>query len=421
MNKPEIERHGNSFVLAWRSDNIGFGIERIVETKFDGLKCMLVVEGWTETRRTNLAAPISMRLNSLDDQRKVTEFLAKRVNSFPHEKWETMVLQMCRMVSEMWYETQPIIDLATYEGTRVEYVVGGLMPEHETTVLYGDGESAKSLCALMLSACLKTGTTLPWGDRPKQQNVLYLDWETNANTIASRIRRICMGMSMVVPKIQYRTCYRSLLDDQEAIRNEISRNDINTVIIDSIGFAMGGSLNDDDVARAAMSVLRSFEGTTRLVVAHVSKAQADMEKGRARPFGSIFFWNGMRSGIEVRRAQDQPEDDVINVGLYHQKANDGAHHKPVGLRISFDGLVGPIAFDLEDMAQVPELGVRLSMSSRVRSFLKTGSKTTPEISEYLESTDAATRTTLRRMKDVIQLTPGTQGRGNSTTWGLAGD
>jgi hypothetical protein len=413
-----FERHGDSFVIAWPDDGVGFAIERLREG-YDGLRGSLIVEAYMAEKRGHLLGPVNLRLESIEDQTKLSHYLATRVNGKSQSQWQGLIIQACAKVGKAWRTPEPTISMDTYNDVRpIEYLVSGLIPEGETTILYGDGESAKSLCAMMIGLHVQTGSILPWETLPKCRNTLFLDWETTPKTAAARMRRISSGHGFPMPAVQYRQCFRSLEDEAASIREEISRKEIGLVIIDSIGFAAAGSLNDDAVARAALNTLRSFSPATRLVVAHVSKAEAERTNGKAKPFGSAFFWNGMRSGIEVRRAEDQPAEDQIDIALYHRKANDGRHHKTIGMRVMFDGLDGDIAFDVADVRGTPELHERMSLNSRIRDLLRSGAMSTVDIAEETGASKESVRVTLNRMPDVIRIDPGAPGRGGPATWGL---
>ena len=72
-----------------------------------------------------------------------------------------------------------------------------------------------------------------------------------------------------------------------------------------------------------MNALWSFAGTTRLVLAHVSKAAADQLSGAARPYGSVFVRNLARSAWELRRAEEAGPDELL-IAAYHRKSTAGA-------------------------------------------------------------------------------------------------
>lgn len=420
MGSPDVRRDGDMWFLTWPEHDVGFGLDRLRDAS-DGLHAELTVESMAVGARGRLAGPVRLNLLSARTQTEVANRLKERANgAVKAANWERMVSDACAIVARQYRSPTPVINLAEVESsTEVEYLIPGLIPTDETSVLYGDGESAKSLCALRIGVSVTLGLPLPWGDGPTRIcPVLYLDWETNPRTVAGRLRRIAQGMHASVPQIHYRQCFRALNDELPHIREEISRRDIGLVIVDSIGFAASGALVEDETARSAMNALRQMSPATRLVVAHVSAEAARQTTGAARPFGSAFFWNGMRSGLELRRAEEGADPNDISLGLYHRKANDGEHHKPIGMSVLFDGRSGPIAFVDADVNEVPDLAARTSLSSRLRALLRRGPRPTDELAEALdESPDSITRT-LRRVSGFVRVSDG-GGRGKPAVWGLA--
>lgn len=279
--------------------------------------------------------------------------------------------------------------------------------------------SAKSLTVLRIAASVALGQPLPWDDRPTRMcPVLYLDWETNPRTVAGRLQRIALGMVSAVPTIHYRQCFRSLTDELSSIKEEISKKKIGLVVVDSIGFAASGALTEDDTARSAMNALRQMSPATRLVVAHISASAAKETQVASRPFGSTFFWNGMRSGLELRRAEEGTDPDNIELGLYHRKANDGEHHRPIGMSVLFDGRKGAVAFIPNDVNETPDLAARTPLSSRLRALLKSGARDTVELADLTEMPIDSVSRTLRRMSGIVRVSDG-GGRGQSARWGIA--
>jgi len=418
--RPEVRRDGDTWTLTWPDLGIGFGLERLKDIS-DGLRAELTVESIMPGANGRLAGPVHLNLLSARSQTETANKLEKRANGAVGAiDWDQMVTYACAVVAKQYRAPAPTVDLAAVEELdEVEYLIPGLIPMGETTVLYGDGESAKSLMALRIAYSVALKQALPWNAWPTCQGaVLYLDWETNPRTVALRLRRIAQAERCAAPTIHYRQCFRSLSDELPSIREEISKNTITLVIVDSIGFAATGALTEDETARAAMNALRNMSPATRLVIAHVSRESALQTKGKVKPFGSAFFWNAMRSGIEVRRAEDEPDGDVMHLGLYHWKANDGEHHKPIALRVGFDGPRGAIAFDQSDIQEVPDLAARTSLSVRIRAALVRGALDTKSLADELDEQENAVRTTLGRMSGVVRLNPG-GGRGRTATWGLS--
>jgi hypothetical protein len=212
---------------------------------------------------------------------------------------------------------------------------------------------------------------------------------------------------------------RALSDEVGSLREQIQREQIGLVIIDSIGFAVDGKLVDDDVARGAMAALRQLTPATRLVIAHISKESAQQANGRVDPFGSAFFRAGIRSGFEVRRStQESLLGDLVDVGIYHWKSNDGAHVKPFGLRFQFESDNGPIRVRTHDLNDVPDLALRTSLSARLRATLRAGAATAYELAEEVDANPDTVARTLRRMDDVVRTDGGGQGGKTVATWGL---
>lgn len=420
---PRIERNGDSWVFAWDEFRVGMGVERLQESR-DGLHAEVTVESTMPGPNGRILGPVRLNVLSSESQTRFANVLDKRD---PATGWATLVTQACALVAKQYREPSPTLRLCDLEDEGpVEYLVPLLLPKGDTTILFGDGQSGKSLLALRIALSVATGVELPWGADPGARcNVLILDWETTARTVRSRLKRLAWGMALdAIPEtIHYRGVargagvLRGLDDELPNIRADVSKMDIGLVIVDSIGFACNGPLNEDQTARSALNALRLMAPATRLVVAHVSNESARQTSGATRPFGSAFFWNGMRSGVEVRQADDA--GNGLDIGLYHRKANDNEHHKPIGLRVEFGEKDGPIYYQTQDVQDVPELAVRTPLSARIRALLTKGAQDTLTLAEALDAKPESVTQTLRRMPDVRRQNEGT-GRGVVAKWGLLG-
>jgi hypothetical protein len=412
-----LERYGDTFIVVWQEHNFGFTVDHLKDTQY-GLRGEVKLESIEPKRRSY--GPINLNLQSDREIYSLARSLSQRVNSFTEDEWHGAVVEAFARVCNEWRKPEPSIIMSEYAGGRgITYLLPLLVPENETTIMYADGESGKSLVAILIGICVQYGLPLPWGIEPAPRNVMYLDWETNPETFYSRVARVCDGLQLDLPGMVYRRVERNLADEAVNIKEEIDKREIGLVIVDSIGFAASGSLNEDDVARSTMNTLRSFSPATRLVVAHVSKNEAEKTRGKAKPFGSAFFWNGMRSGIELRKVNDLVADDMIELAVFHQKTNDGRHARPVGLCIEFQGAEGPITFRKTSIEDIPELHDRLTISARIIECLKRGQMNTVEIAESLDESPDTVNRTLKRManKSVVQIYP-PGGRGNPGVWGL---
>lgn len=410
----DVQRDGDTWTIAWSEHGVGVGVERLRE-RSDSLRAEITVESTVAGR---VLGPNTVDLLSARSQAEFANACARRVNGLTEDTWRAIVVHACARVARDYRQPRPTIaigDIAD-EGP-VRYVIPRLLPRGETTLFYGDGESMKSLLALRLGYSVAMGYDTPWGHGVDTGNVLYLDWETNGSTVASRLRRVACGMLGDVPdNFYYCQCLRSLDDELPNIREQISRKRISLVIVDSIGFAASGALTEDATARAALSALRMMGDVTRLVIAHVSKGTADNPTSAAKPFGSVFFWNGMRSGVEVRRSEDQVSEDMIDVALYHRKSNDGRHARPIGLSVQFDE--EGIVFKQGELSDVPDLAARTPLSQRIRDQLKRGAMSTKDLAVELDAKEDSVYRTVKRMEGVVLLEGG-RGRGNVSQWGLS--
>ena len=407
---PDVERNGDVWLITWPEHGVGIGIERLRESR-ESLKAEITA---TNESAGRVQGPNNVDLLSARSQAEYANGCAERVNSLTKAQWHAIVIHACALVARDYRKPTPTVRFSSVaDKGPVKYVDGTrLLPQSETTVMYGDGESAKSLLAMRIAFSIATGYDVPWGAEVASGNVLYCDWETNEDTQASRLRRIAQAMQVPVPdNMFYKQCFRSLDDELPDIREQIARERITFVVVDSIGFAASGALVEDQTARSAMNSLRLMSPATRLVIAHVSK-QAAISTGPRRPFGSQFFWNGMRSGIEVSRSEESTTDNLIDLGVYHRKSNDGRHAKPFGLSVIF-GDDESILFDDTEISEVPDLAQRAPLVQRIRDRLRHGAQAPDELADELGRTPADVIRALNRMSGVVEL-----GRGGK--WGLSG-
>src|SRR5262245_34426064 len=191
--------------------------------------------------------------------------------------------------------------------------------------------------------------------------------------------------------------YRALADEAPRLRAELARHGFGFVIVDSFAPAAGVEPETADSTIRAMNALRSFAGTTRLVLAHVSKAAADQPQGAARPYGSVFVRNLARSAWELRRAEEAGGDELL-LAAYHRKSNGGRRALPFGLRLRFEPS-GAMTVADADLAEAPDLLARTSVGKRVTVALASGALTVGELATEVGASEATVGRVLRRLRD----------------------
>jgi len=129
------------------------------------------------------------------------------------------------------------------------------------------------------------------------------------------------------------------------------------------------------------------------------------EAGKSMPFGSVFKWNRARSLFEVRQCQE-PGQDIIELGLYHRKCNEGRLLKPIGLRLEFHNksseVLESVVFNETDIREVPELAKGLKLKDRLIALLKEGNMAVAELADATETTAGTVRAELNRHKNIFQ-------------------
>lgn len=364
-------------------------------------------------------------LNLVSGRSRITlaKSLADRTNN-PDLPWADILEVICDTSLTAWREGEPFVDLATVPPAPPDaYLIDRFLAGGESTVIYGDGMSGKSLMAISMAICVASGQDLP-GLRLKGNPgaAVYLDWETRADTHSDFVRRISLGHGLSVPRggIIYRGMSRSLIEDLMTVKQEVDRHDTKLVVIDSMVPACGGEPEGSEGVRHFFNALRELAGVTKCIVSHITKAEAERE-GIPRPFGSVFTTNLARSTWAVRRSMEE-ESSHLYMALHHTKVNRGRLFSPMGLAYNFhDGEAArPITISIFDLETVPELDRHTPLSRRIRSVLRGGGMTSNDIAEELMAKEDSVRKALGRMGGVVRIEEG-GGRGKKTVWGLRSD
>jgi hypothetical protein len=248
-------------------------------------------------------------------------------------------------------------------------VSGLTLPADAASLLIAHGDSLKSLLLLyVLGTLAQRGRT-----------VLYCDWEWTAPRHKARKRRL-FGDDRL-DGLRYLRCHAPLTVEHDRILRYCDEHQIEHVGGDSVGLACDGKLSDDDTAIRFHRALGSLPPSTW--AAHVPKSSLAPEAKNADPigpFGSVFFSNLCRMSWVIRK-QPGATDDLVTVGCFPQKQNDGARRKPVGLEFDFHG--ERIGVRSVDLATVDGLAERLPLAARMRALLTRGPLTYAAIADEL--------------------------------------
>lgn len=421
----KFERNGDEFSFVWEDAQIAIGLEQIYEYHGE-----IYAEVWVRSALPTQPGHIHwgrLNLSATQSRERLASTLNGRVREVDAKDWAAMLETACTKTAIEYRAGEPTINLATMpRPTGSPYLIYRFLPLNVSTILFGDGGTSKSLLALYLGMAVKAGLKLPCGlNVMKTTDVMYLDWETNHEDHVERLHAIADGLSLKeLPAIHYRKMRRTLPEEATKLRAEISRLKIGFVIVDSLGYASGGDLRENNIAINAMDALSKMN-VTSLAIAHITKEAARESEGKATPFGSAFFSFSARCTWEIRKAEENSEGE-LNVGIFQRKANRGALQKtPLGLTIEYDeDEVGQrlesVRISPFSVAEDATLAAHAPLSYRLREALRKANGTpvsAEKLSKDIGAKEMTISRTLRRMKGVVNISEA-RGRGGTAMWVL---
>jgi len=138
---------------------------------------------------------------------------------FPGPDWKVMVEQLSEHVLEWVRRGEEVRILSTeQEFTRPEHLLYPVLLKGQPNVVFGEGESAKSIMALVFALILllpehEYDLGLTPGQRPVR--TLVLDWETTPDEYGWRMQCLQRGLELPYVEMPYRRCAMPLADDLE--------------------------------------------------------------------------------------------------------------------------------------------------------------------------------------------------------------
>ena len=277
--------------------------------------------------------------------------LARRIPPDKYEiDWEAYVEQLAARVIDSHREGEPEIKIGDISiPDNVYWRIEPLLLADQANVIFGPGGSGKSFIALWLSVLMDSeyiDTAHEITVTPGR--VLYLDWETDSVEIASRVRALQVGMGLenYQSQILYRRCTLSLANEADRIKDIVDSNDVKMIVVDSLGLATGGGLDEANAVLDYFAALRWIGGTS-LTITHTNK--------EGHIFGSVYTLNCGRSIWEVQRSELNSDEESIDIGMFHKKVNVVSKQDPRGFEINFaDNMVTITAKDAMDIDIVTE-------------------------------------------------------------------
>lgn len=393
VSKPTIEIIGTNIRLKWETEKIQITVSRIYEHKNGIVNGEILIENISATKSHLHQAQFNF--SSSATRKGLAKQLSER---YPDYEWIDLLEQLCVYVLRTLRQEEPVVELHSDmdDTPPPKYMLYPIMPLNAPTTIYGDGGSGKSYIALTCAICL----SLSWKDnslglRPQENpvNTLYLDWETDENTLRWRLKKLTKGLGLKLSFISYRRCSKRFVDDIDEIRKAIQSCSAHLIIIDSIGAAVAGDMNSAEVATQFFTALRTLN-TTSLLINHQSKN----DMGERTSYGSVYFRNYSRSEWQIKKTQETDED-TIEIALFQKKANDDKLHKPLGYRIHFNETI--VKMERCEINENPVFFNSLSLANRIKESLKHGKKTTKELADELNENENSIKSRLNEKKNIF--------------------
>jgi AAA domain len=238
-----------------------------------------------------------------------------------------------------------------------EFLIESIGVKGYPIVAFGAGGVAKSFAMLAggIAVASASGVERWLGLRVYQHGyVLYLDFELDVEEQHRRVRDLCAGMGIPIPK---KLAYLSGvgIDPDKAFAKAlgfVERYEAKAVIIDSMGLAMQGDMEKGKEVLAFhgryINPLRRA-GTTPFIVDHEGKLQAGERHKDKTPFGSAYKAWASRSVLQFQFEEYREEASELDIRVRQTKTNFGPKIEPIGVRFTFEEKkVSMETYDLPD-------------------------------------------------------------------------
>ena len=335
----------------------------------------------------------------------LVRYLNARSDALP---WAEVVEEVCRLVLEAVREGQPSVRITDVpeQAPDIAFRVAPMIVEGFPNIIFGPGGSGKSLVGMMAAIAVQG----PWNLCDLEVlpgNVYVCDWELDDRTYRRMADQLCRGFDIDLPPFHYRQCMSSLTDEAESIARYAAREAIDLIIVDSLGFAIGGNKGDQEPTMRMFSAMRTWrhrDGSqiTVLAVDHVTNDDAQAN----RPYGSVYTQNAARSLWRVRAEQEEGSN-ILELGLFQTKANFGKQ-PPIGLKAEFnDSAIYLSRADVRHLGTGVKRGLSDSMKIKTALVEAREPLTKDAIADRTGLTEHIVRarlSDLKRRGDVVTLT-----------------
>ena len=380
-------RGAGNYILTWPDLNIEArvryfrtGSDKSVKAEVKFISNRVTTEGHLRSGQIPLTSPTS--------RSTFAKTLHQSDPSIELNEWSDIMEQLCESVLEDYRTGSPEM-LLTGEVEDMEdqeWMIYPIIERDNPTLIFGVGSAGKSIFAQLCAVLVDAGYSFE-GLEVRKGNVLYLDWETTHRDLLARITSIRNVLKLEGKShIWYKRMSTGLEDGIEEIKQVVSEHEIDFIVIDSMGAALGNDASEQKVVTGAFSAIRSLN-VTALVIDHPNKG----ETGLKALFGSTYKSLLSRHVWEVLKDQ-QVGDNLTKFALFHRKANNTGLFKEMGWQFTFENN------RLSDIKRISSSDIsKTAMKEgqtqfdQVKNLLTSGPKTVSEINSYMDGKDMAPR------------------------------
>ena len=299
--------------------------------------------------------------------------------------WDLRINQMSAMVEQFLNKPKEIFDLTTTTHENTSYLLYPFIAENQANMIFGKGGTGKTYISLALATALASGEPFLESVPSKKVKVLFIDYESTKGIFAKRLQKVSPNFKEN-NMLLYRPTHEPLFEIVDELRGLVRNHGIELIIVDSVALACGGRPEEAEMALKFFLALKRIPCTS-LAIAHETKAE-----NKSYAFGSVFFFNSFRN---IWNAQSEPDDlgsSVLNVGLFHRKANEDKISYPRGIRIYFGEETIEISAGNTGLWEKEQ-----TVNQQIWTLLLEGAKTNKEIADHLGKNRETIRKELHRM------------------------
>ena len=336
------------------------------------------------------------RINLLSTSAR-TELVRSLEKRYPGLGWNSRVDGIIEAADKVYRSELTITTVGEKQPQPIQYLVRPLLEVGNITGIAADPGTGKSMMALALALQVGGhGVLVPGTGTPTTiGRTLYLDWEDDEGTQGSRLHALLAGVGRKAPPlpVKHVRMHGALVDSSDKIIRMCRTEKPAMVVVDSVGSAVVGRINDPEYVLPMMDVCRSMR-TTVLLLGHLAKHESD-----GKLIGSVFWFTIPRQAWHLAKAQDEGESESRLV-LNHKKANNTMIFKPLGWKVDIekDGdLLKTVRYYTTDISEDPGLARFATASDKITQYLvENGRQNITEIVTATELPLGTVKSTLQR-------------------------